>query len=58
MAQMIYRKMPKMPREETPQQFTERLRKSMQNSSARTNPEAARKFLSQLSMYDKNGQLK
>ena len=42
---------------ESSEQVTERLRKSMQNSPARKDPEAARKFLAQLSMYDEDGRL-
>ena len=42
----------------TPQEATARLEESMRNSPIRTNKEAARKFLSELSMYDEKGQLK
>jgi len=42
----------------TPQRITERLEDSMSRSPIRTDKEAAREFLSRLSMYDENGQLK
>lgn len=42
---------------ETEEEYTERLRLSMESSPVRTNPEAAREFLSKLPMYDENGRL-
>lgn len=43
---------------QTQQEETEQIAKSMRESPIRTDKEAARVFLSRLSMYDENGQLR
>lgn len=45
-------------KERSPHEITRQLEQSMKHSPIRTDKEAARRFLSQLSMYDEDGQLK
>ena len=59
MAQAMVLKSSVQPKKErSPHEITRQLELSMKSSPIRTDKEAARKFLSQLSMYDENGQLK